>query len=160
VQDEIHNALKLCIEPDEVKRVFGGGYESHEDIGLFKELKRANELLERSLTDSKQPIHLTINEKDVTVNTPEVKTDVHVPEQPAPVVNVTNEVNPTPIEVKAAEIQTPIVNVTNQVNPTPVNIENNVTAEPQVIIKKKPSQVIVSRDSNGKIISLRETNGE
>jgi hypothetical protein len=55
--------LKLCIEPDEVKRVFGGGYESHEDIGLFKELKRANELLERSLMD-KPEFYITVNTKD------------------------------------------------------------------------------------------------
>ncbi len=63
VQDEIHNALKLCIEPEEVKRVFGGGFESHEDIGLYKELKRANELLERALMD-KPEIHVTVNTKD------------------------------------------------------------------------------------------------
>ena len=64
VQDEIHNALKLCIEPEEVKRVFGGGFESHEDIGLYKELKRANDLLERSLTD-KPVVNVTVNTKDV-----------------------------------------------------------------------------------------------
>lgn len=63
VADEIHNALKLCIEPDEVKRVFGGGYDSPQDIGLFKELKRANDLLERSLID-KPEFHITVNTKD------------------------------------------------------------------------------------------------
>ena len=63
LQDEIHNALKLCIEPEEVKRVFEGGYESKEDIGLFKELKRANDLLERSLND-KPEINITVNTKD------------------------------------------------------------------------------------------------
>lgn len=63
VQDEIHNALKLCIEPDEVKRVFGGGYESPQDIGLYKELKRANDLLERSLAD-KPVVNVTVNTKD------------------------------------------------------------------------------------------------
>ena len=64
IQDEIHAALKLCVEPDEVKRVFGGEYESPQDIGLYKELKRANELLERSLMD-KPEFHITVNTKDV-----------------------------------------------------------------------------------------------
>lgn len=62
LQDEIHNALKLCIEPDEVKRVFGGEYESPQDIGLYKELRRANDLLEKSLMD-KPEINITVNTK-------------------------------------------------------------------------------------------------
>ena len=63
-QSRYHAALKLCVEPDEVKRVFGGEYESPQDIGLYKELKRANELLERSLMD-KPEFHITVNTKDV-----------------------------------------------------------------------------------------------
>lgn len=62
IQDEIHAALKLCVEPDEVKRVFGGEYESPQDIGLYKELKRANDLLEKSLMD-KPEINITVNTK-------------------------------------------------------------------------------------------------
>lgn len=62
IQDEIHAALKLCIEADEVKRVFGGEYESPQDIGLYKELKRANDLLEKSLMD-KPEINITVNTK-------------------------------------------------------------------------------------------------
>lgn len=63
IQDEIHAALKLCIEPDEVRRVFGGEYESPQNIGLYKELKRANDLLEKSLMD-KPEINITVNTKD------------------------------------------------------------------------------------------------
>lgn len=63
IQDEIHAALKLCIEADEVRRVFGGEYESPQNIGLYKELKRANDLLEKSLMD-KPEINITVNTKD------------------------------------------------------------------------------------------------
>ena len=52
VQDEIHAALKMCVSVDEVKRVFGGEREPM-DLGLYAELKRANDLLERTITEAK-----------------------------------------------------------------------------------------------------------
>lgn len=142
MQSEIHTALNLCVTAEEVKRVFGGGYDKPSDYGLYAELKRANDLLERQ--QSQQPINVTVNTPDVVVNTPEVKTDIHMPEQGAPTVNVTNEVNPTPIEVKA---EAPVVNITNEVNPTPVTIENNVTVQ-------KPEKLTVIRNRQDKITGM------
>jgi len=76
-----------------------------------------------------------VPERSVTV-TPELKADapnvtVNVPEQPAPVVNVTNEVNPTPVEVK-----------------------NDVTVQPATVAVKTPKKAKVKRDRNGNIESI------
>ena len=70
----------------------------------------------------------------------------------APVVNVTNQVNPTP------------VNITNEVNPTPVNIENIVVPAPVVNeVTVKPADVVldkgkrkakITRDGQGKITEI------
>lgn len=50
-------------------------------------------------------------------------------EQAAPVTNVINQVQPTPVEVRnEVTSAAPTVNVTNQVAPTPVEIRNEVTA--------------------------------
>lgn len=59
LQNELHAALKMCIDAGEVRRVFGGEREP-EDIGLYKELRRANDLLEKSLIE-KPEIHVTVN---------------------------------------------------------------------------------------------------
>ena len=47
VQDEIHAALKLCVSADEVKKLFGN--QELIPIDLLAELKRANDLMEKSL---------------------------------------------------------------------------------------------------------------
>lgn len=59
IQDELHAALKMCIDAGEVRWVFGGEREP-EDIGIYKELRRANDLLEKSLIE-KPEIHVTVN---------------------------------------------------------------------------------------------------
>lgn len=59
IQGELHAALKMCIDAGEVRRVFGGEREP-EDIGIYKELRRANDLLEKSLIE-KPEIHVTVN---------------------------------------------------------------------------------------------------
>jgi hypothetical protein len=70
----------------------------------------------------------------INVNVPETKNvppaiTVNVPEQPAPVVNVTNEVQPAPVE-------------------------NNITVQPADVVIKPPKRAKVKRDMNGKITGL------
>lgn len=48
VMSEIHAALKLCVNADEVRKIFDRDEEPM-DTGLTAELKRANDLLERSM---------------------------------------------------------------------------------------------------------------
>lgn len=77
---------------------------------------------------------------DVRIDAP-INVDVNVPKQDAPVVNLS-----VPAQVPAA------VNITNQVNPTPVEIVNPVTVNVPRTIKTKEHQD-VNRDVNGYITS-------
>lgn len=67
---------------------------------------------------------------------PVIQNVVNVPEQPAPVVNVTNEVNPTPVEIK------------NEVNVQP----SKVTLMKE---KKKDVKLKIERDREGRITSAK-----
>lgn len=69
-------------------------------------------------------------------------------EQAAPVTNVINQVQPTPVEVRNEVISAaPTVNVTNQVAPTPVEIRNEVTAtSPAVNVTNQVQPAAVSVD--------------
>ena len=69
-------------------------------------------------------------------------------EQPAPVTNVINQVQPTPVEVRN-EITSvaPEVNITNHVAPTPVEVRNEITSvAPEVNITNQVQPAAVSVD--------------
>jgi len=76
------------------------------------------------------------------IETPAPRVDVHVEapniEMPAPVVNVQNNVEPTPVNV---EVQSPNVAIHNEVQP----------AEVKVSLPKRKSETTVARDGDGNI---------
>jgi hypothetical protein len=110
---------------------------------LVAELKRANDLLEATAAVPAP----SVTHESMTFNFPTTKLEItqaaQLP-QPAPIVNVTNEVNPTPVTVE----------VTNEVNPAAVSIDNKVeipaaSNEPNMRLK-------VERDNRGMITRVVE----
>ncbi len=114
--------------------------ETHTNTDAIKALvaviERAIEATKAEPTVTPSPVfNMTMPSISLTAQMPEAGTvNVNVPEQPAPVVNVTN-----------------------QVNPTPVRVENNVQpAEVTVIPEgKKKVDLKVKRDAQGKIESAQ-----
>jgi hypothetical protein len=72
-----------------------------------------------------------------------VTNDIHTPEQSAPVVNVTNSVEPTPVNVA---VSAPNVEVHNEVQP----------AEVKVSLPKRQTDTTVTRDGQGNIIKTHQ----
>jgi hypothetical protein len=89
----------------------------------------------------------------VNVTTPEVRADIHLtlPEL-APVVNVTNDVAPTPVEVRnEVNVEPTPVSITNEaadvtvnVEPTPVSITNEVRAEAPSVTVTTPDTIRIA----------------
>lgn len=137
-----------------------------------------------------QPVTLALPDNLVHVDLPDIKLDPQItlaPEisvqqptinNPAPVVNVTNEVK-TPNVTVNNDVKTPEVNVTNDVKTPEVNVTNdvqtpnvtveaaNVTVEPKIEVKpadvkilkeknQKPKKTRVLRDSAGRISGTEE----
>lgn len=73
-----------------------------------------------------RPVDLTVNMRQADAPAPTPITnqiDVHVPAQPAP--HISNQVTVQPADVKVvAESAAPIVNITNDVQPAPVTVNN------------------------------------
>jgi len=140
VAEKINAQLAKAKTIDEVVKAFvlKSEKKAESDADIIALVEAMNRLAERpDETKATQfhmsPITVNVPERSVTV-TPELKADapivnINVPEQPAPVVNVTNEVNPTPIEVK------------NDVHPATVAI-------------KSPKKAKVKRGKDGKIESI------
>ena len=125
--DDIKAAFELDIEAQEMDR---------EEIKALMALADA-----LNKTADKQPMNVnittpqsfTLNEKDVTV-TPELKA--------------------APVVVNVPE-QIPVVNITNEVETPEVTVNNEVLAEPKVVVmpdKKQKARVV--RDSQGNVTGL------
>lgn len=107
--------------------------------------------------------------------TPQIDLHVHLPDQPAPIVNVYNTNDVQPAEIPAApnvyvtndvqpaavqnqnviDIPAPVVNVTNDVLPTPITVENKVDVQPTPIVNNMELPISeertteIERDASG-----------
>jgi len=94
-------------------------------------------------------VHAHIAAPQVSVEAPQVHVEppvVHV--EPAKV-EITNEVNPTPVKVDV-DVQAPNVAITNEVNPTPVEITNELQ------LPTRETKSTVKRDALGNIITVNQ----
>ena len=140
VANKINTRLSTAETVEEVVKAFVLGdvvqTESDADIkALVEALNHFAGMETKSPAFHMGDITVNVPERSVTV-TPEFKTD-------APIVNVT-----------VPEQAAPIVNVTNEVNPTPVTVKNDVTVQPATVAVKAPKKAKVKRDRNGNIESI------
>lgn len=93
-----------------------------------------------------RPVDLTVNMRQADAAAPTPITnqiDVHVPAQPAP--QVSNHVTVQPADVKVvAESAAPIVNITNDVQPAPVTVNNTHPARAVQTVERDANDEIVS----------------
>lgn len=110
-----------------------------------KLLREVRAIIERVRPPAAAPVTINNHMPDVT---PTVNNHVKAAEPaPAPVVNVINQVNPTPVNV----------DVTNEVNPTPVDVQANFEAtvqagEVRVELPPRKTTTEVTRDKDGNIV--------
>lgn len=152
MQAEIHEALKLCHDEEEVKSVFDGTYEHSGMADLLFELRNAIEAVkaEPEPDPEQKPAGRVFK-----MDTPQI--NITVPEQPAPIVNVNVPEQPVPIVNVAA----PVVNIPEQpINvtvPAPVVNVSVPQQEPPTVnvnVPEKDGKLVVHRNSRGEITSI------
>lgn len=152
MQAEIHAALKLCHDEEEVKSVFDGTYEHSGMADLLFELRNAIEAVkaEPEPDPEQKPAGRVFK-----MDTPQI--NITVPEQPAPIVNVNVPEQPVPIVNVAA----PVVNIPEQpINvtvPAPVVNVSVPQQEPPTVnvnVPEKDGKLVVHRNSRGEITSI------
>ena len=101
--------------------------------------------------DNKNVSKIKMEIPQINVNVEPTPVTINVPQQPAPLITVNVPEQPAPIVNVTADTQPPVVNIVNEVKPTPVTIKNNIAAK-----EEGKKRVVVYRDKNGKIDELVE----
>jgi hypothetical protein len=152
ILNTIKSSLPDCKSEDDVRTLFSvspaiAQINEDDEVGrvitmLEMNLKSLETPVVKLLPDQPAPVYnftmpaITLNAQMPEMGQPSI--NVNIPEQQAPIVNVTNEVNPTPVTVN------------NEVSPTPVTVKNTVNMP-----KPGPEKLTVNYERNsGKILGM------
>lgn len=155
ITDEITAQLSECKTASEVKAVFDQYMDAPiKQVEQDSELKRSNDLLEKLVALKSEPVVQVQAPDNYTFNIP---VSVTLPEQQPPNVNITNDVNPTPVQIEnkvsMPDIPIPVVNVPApivNIQPAQVKVENKIEMP-----AKEKLNVEITRNNAGTITGMQ-----
>lgn len=108
----------------------------------------AQEIVREAMAQLQEDMHITVNIPAINVAPPEVRNEIHVPAQPAPIVNVTmpeyQRAEPPVIRVEVPQLAPPVIRVEVPQQAAPIV---------KVNVPKSEGRMTIERDADGNILS-------